>query len=291
MAESPAHAWGQIIGHIIERGIYPILQTIAEEFSLYLDRVGPRDVRPGKKLTWVDRHGNRHDLDFVFERHGSEDVRGEPVGFIEVAWRRYTKHSKNKAQEIQGAILPLAETYEEAAPFIGAVIAGEFTQPALDQLRSLGFEILYFDYDSVVTAFEAAGIDARTEEGTSAYELEGKIAAWRSLTVFEQDSVVSSLLKTRAQDVSAFADALRRTFGRIVERITITPLFGSVVEFVTLAAALEFMGSGIESGRSDTFARVEIEVFYTSGDVVRGRFGNSLAAEEFLRRIVPFVAS
>jgi hypothetical protein len=61
---------------------------------------------------------------------------GMPAAFIETAWRRYTKHSRNKAQEIQGAIMPLVETYMKAGPFIGAVLAGVFTKGALMALNS-----------------------------------------------------------------------------------------------------------------------------------------------------------
>ena len=45
--------------------------------------------------------GNVHDLDYVFEQGGTEATIGQPKAFIEIAWRRYTKHSRNKAQEIQ----------------------------------------------------------------------------------------------------------------------------------------------------------------------------------------------
>jgi hypothetical protein len=55
-------------------------------------------------------------LDFVLEKDGSVVTRGTPIAFIETAWRRYAKHSRNKAQEIQGAIIPLLETHRNYAP-------------------------------------------------------------------------------------------------------------------------------------------------------------------------------
>ncbi len=58
-------------------------------------------------------------MDFVLERDGSDTRTGTPIAFIETAWRRYTKHSRNKAQEIQGAILPLVTTHREAASYFG----------------------------------------------------------------------------------------------------------------------------------------------------------------------------
>src|ERR1700733_402462 len=117
MAESPAHRFGQIIGEVFEAAILPVLTKFADDHDLYLDRKGPRPCRRGLKCSWVDLHGNAHDLDFVLERGGTDEKVGTPAAFIETAWRRYTKHSRNKAQEIQGAIEPLAETYRHSGPF------------------------------------------------------------------------------------------------------------------------------------------------------------------------------
>ncbi|PYU96302.1 MAG: hypothetical protein DMG25_02190, partial [Acidobacteria bacterium] len=64
-----------------------------------------------------------HDLDYVLERGGTEDTLGVPIAFIESAWRRYTKHSKNKAQEIEAAVMPIALTFARHQPFCGAVVA------------------------------------------------------------------------------------------------------------------------------------------------------------------------
>ena len=108
-----------------------------------------------------------HDLDYVLERGGTNHALGVPVAFIETAWRRYTKHSRNKAQEIQGAILPLVEKYRNSSPFIGVVLAGVFTKGALNQLQTSGFVVLYFSYETVVKAFRRFGVDAGFNEQTS----------------------------------------------------------------------------------------------------------------------------
>src|SRR6266478_9530636 len=130
MAESPAHRFGQIVGEVLESAIEPLLAQFAKKHALYLDKKGERLCRPGKKCSWLDRNGNKHDLDYVLERGGSRTNLGIPAAFIETAWRRYTKHSRNKAQEIQGAILPLVLTHHQHAPFIGVVLAGDFTHGA-----------------------------------------------------------------------------------------------------------------------------------------------------------------
>ena len=109
MAQSPSHQFGQIIGLVLEEALKPLLADFASEHGLYLDQKGARSARRTRKVTWTDALGNRHDLDFVLERGGSEQSIGVPAAFIETAWRRYTKHSRNKAGEIQGAVLAAAK--------------------------------------------------------------------------------------------------------------------------------------------------------------------------------------
>ena len=124
MAESLAHRWGQIIGDAFEMFVRNILGEVAQRHGLYLDFKQPRATRGGQgKVTWQDGYGNKHDLDYVLERGGTEDTLGVPIAFIESAWRRYTKHSKNKVQEIEAAVMPIALTFARHQPFCGAVVA------------------------------------------------------------------------------------------------------------------------------------------------------------------------
>jgi hypothetical protein len=143
MAEAAGHKWGQFVGEYCESALEPLLQDFADKHGLFLDKKGPRPARSGKKLRWVDSYGNGHDLDYVLERGGTPEKSGTPVAFIESAWRRYTKHSKNKAQEIQGAVLPIAEKHRYSAPLLGCILAGDYTANSLNQLRSIGFKVLY----------------------------------------------------------------------------------------------------------------------------------------------------
>ena len=85
MAKSPAHKWGPIIGDLFEEGIRERLQEFADQKGLYLDYKRKRPARSGVKVTWGDRYGNKHDLDYVLEEGGTEHVIGSPKAFIEVA--------------------------------------------------------------------------------------------------------------------------------------------------------------------------------------------------------------
>lgn len=109
-----------------------------------------------------------------------------------MAWRRYVKHSKNKAQEIAGAILPLVETYAKDMPFYAAVLAGEFTDNALTQLKSQGFYVLYFNYTEICSLFETVGLCIRLEERTSDAALQEIVDSFYAL----DDGKKAACLKT-----------------------------------------------------------------------------------------------
>ena len=63
MATSPPHRFGQIIGDLLEEIIAPQLEEFCSTRGLYLDKKGERGAaRGGKKVSWVDKFGNTHDL-------------------------------------------------------------------------------------------------------------------------------------------------------------------------------------------------------------------------------------
>lgn len=287
MAESPAHRFGQIVGEVVEAAVVPLLTAFAERHGLYLDKHGARPCRPGKRCTWHDLNKNKHDLDFVLERGGAPDKLGVPAAFIETAWRRYTKHSRIKAQEIQGAIVPLAETYKNARPFVGVVLAGVFTEGALTQLRSLGFSVLYFSYESVVAAFKKYGIDASSEEDTPDAKFQKKVKAYGALSLEKRTSLAKSLLDTQHKDVAEFMAALEKVVSRQIERITVLPLHGVSIDLPTVNEAIKFIESYKEKAGELPIERYEIRVRYNNDDSIEGSFRDKADAISFLRTYQP----
>jgi len=287
VAQSPAHRFGQIIGDAIEVAVEPLLRRFAEEHDLFLDRKGERVARTGKKLTWVDLYGNKHDLDYVMERGGTEKELGSPVAFIETAWRRYTKHSRNKAQEIQGAVLPLLMTHRNAAPFAGAILAGVFTGDALKQLRSLGFSVLYFQYETVIEAFANMGIDARFGEDTPEADLRSKVAAWEDLSPSQREAIAEGLLDANQAEVEQFMAELEATVTRQVALVRIMSVHGLLVEKVSVEEAVAFIQEYREEPSSQPFARYEIEVLYNNQNKINGQFQDKASAVLFLRDYAP----
>jgi hypothetical protein len=291
LAESPAHRFGQIIGEVLEAAVIPLLAEFATKHGLYLDKQGDRPCRQGKKCTWLDLNKNAHDLDFVLERGGEPNKLGIPAAFIETAWRRYTKHSRNKAQEIQGAIAPLAETYRNARPFIGVILGGVFTEGALTQLRSLGFSVLYFSYESVIAAFKKFGIDAFFDEGTLDVEFQKKVNIYEALSAPNRAALSQSLLETQSADVKTFMAALEKVVLRQIERITILPLHGTSTDLPTVADAIRFIEVYKEKAGEQPISRYEIRVRYNNGDLVEGTFRDKADAVGFLRTYLPVLAT
>ena len=281
MANSASHKFGQIIGDLLEVAIQPFLEQFAAKHHLFLDVKGKRQVRgKGKKLTWIDGENNKHDLYFVLERGGSKTTQGTPVAFIEAAWRRYTKHSRNKAQEIQGAILPLAQKYAYAHPFKGVILAGEFTSGALNQLRSSGFSVLYFPYQTVIEAFTAFGIDAAFGETTPEDVIEEKISSFYDLP--SSEDVAIKLVDLNQEQVDAFLADLEITVSRRVEQVHVLPLHGNSSMLPTVADAINFINGYIEATGSAIFIRYEIIVRYNNGSEIVGKLQSKTEALEFL---------
>jgi len=283
MAESPAHRFGQVIGELLESVVRPQLELFCEQQGLYLDcQKKDRPARSGKKVSWTDQYGNSHDLDFVIERDGTDEQIGRPLAFIESAWRRYTKHSRNKAQEIQGAILPLADKYRWNNPFLGTVLAGVFTQGSLDQLRSLGFNVLYFPYESLVAAFRSEGIDIAFDEETPDHvfrETTEVIATTAPETIAK---ICSHLIDANQEGIAAFFEALHRRLGRYVSRVVVMPLYGQASEFATIEDAVKFLDLHSIYEGSGRFRRYEIRVEFSNGDRVEAFMEAKEKVKEFL---------
>ncbi|HEY7310685.1 MAG TPA: hypothetical protein VH643_15080 [Gemmataceae bacterium] len=260
---------------------------MADRNRLYLDYQRDRPARKGSKVTWQDRYGNSHDLDYVFERGGTDATIGQPAAFIEVAWRRYTKHSKNKAQEIQGAVLALAETYSQLRPFLGIVLAGEFTGNALAQLRSHAFGVFHISYADIMKAFTSVGIDASYDESTPEKRFREKIKQYGALTPKQMANLKQALLASPQPGQSplkAFLETLNASLTRRIESITVVVLHGQPQRITTIAEAIDYLQSYPDMNPSSAPAtRFEIAVRYNNGDVIHGIFQTKDDAIHFLR--------
>lgn len=287
MAESFSHKWGQIVGDVIEVAILELLQGIADEFKLYLDYKKDRKARSGKKVGWKDRYGNTHDLDYVLERGGTETTVGVPVAFVETAWRRYTKHSRNKAQEIEGAIVPLAETYSQYHPFLGIVLAGVFTKGSIAQLISRGFSLIYFPYESVLKAFTVVGVDASFREDTPEIKFRKKIDQFRRLSQQQIAEIRRQLLRIEKAQIERFVRELRKSLSRRIIGIVVNILHGKPKELSNVHAAIKYIQTYGDVKTAHPILKYELYVRYNNGDTIHAMFDNKIESVRFLKIFSP----
>ncbi|MBK8050280.1 MAG: DNA methylase [Anaerolineales bacterium] len=286
MAASRGHVLGELLGNLLEETVEPILASFCKENGLFLEQERKASAaRSGKLVTWKDKYGNAHNLDFVIERNGTPDQLGQPVAFIEVAWRSYTKHSRNKAQEIQAALLPIRDTHDSDAPFLGVVVAGVFTEPALTQLRTSKFNVLYFPMNTMTEAFAAVGIDVRFDEKTSDVELEKRVGWVKALMSEQRERVKQNLLRLNEKEIIRFQNELKSYYRRMVQYVRVIPLHGNSQEFRSIREAADFLNSYDESTGATTFREYDLLVVYSNGDRIEGRFQSKESANVLLEYV------
>lgn len=285
MAISQAHKLGELIGLFFEEAMKEPIASFARMSSLYFDTTGTRKARKGKKVSWTDINGNRHDLDYVLERDGSDDKIGEPVAFIELAWRRYTKHSKNKVQEITGAVNPIAERYAQARPFKGAILSGDFTVTSLEQLRSEGFCVLYIPFKKIVGAFAAHGLDIYFDERTSEAKLQAAVRAWKKTSRATMEAIRSTLFSMCDGEVAEFVKSLRAAVDRKLKYVFVIPLYGRETELKSIADAIDYIQSLPDRHEMAPLRYVEVVVAYTDGTKIDCQFPDRFGAVAFLQSI------
>ena len=283
---SPGHKLGQLIGNFFEEFFSSRLITLAEELGFYCDRKGPRPkVRDQKrKVTWLDGEGNEHDLDYVYEKNATRDKQGEPVAFIELAWRRYTKHSRNKAGEIEGALVHLGNAYRNTCNFLGAILGGEFTEGALNQLTSHNIRILYIPYRKIVEAVLAKRINLDYPENASNQRKSELIRAWEALSETDIRDIQSAFAESIKSDYDKFVRSLKSAVLRTIDKVRILSLFGNEMVFASAKDAIV----GIEKHRmipevEAKFCKFEIYIHFTNGDKLEGSFHGRSEALKFLR--------
>ena len=208
--------------------------------------------------------------------------KARPRAFIEVAWRRYTRHSKNKAQEIQGAITPLAETYRNSQPFLGVALAGEFTEPSLEQFRSYHFNLIHCSYSTVIKAFASEGVDVSSDEDTSDAILQGKVDALEQLSPSQLERVTTRIRKDHSEQFKSFFDSLRNSLRRSIEYVVVLALSGTPYCFTTIQDAVYYISNHDPSTPSSAFVKYELNIRYSNGDEIRCTFHDKDKAIEFL---------
>lgn len=287
MAKSKSHELGELIGKFIEEVMKEPLREFAQRSHLYFDSYGLRNARSGPKITWKDKYSCSHDLDYVLERGGSENQIGTPVAFIEVAWRSYTKHSKNKVQEIYGAVNPISEKFHLINPFKGAILSGKFTVPSLKQLEAQGFDILYIPFEKVVEIFKKNDLDIYFDENTPETHIETIIENWRHLSELDFEKIKESLYIECELEIKNFIKSLEKSVSREIAHIYVLPLYGNGADIGDVESAIKFIVDSPDFvDRVTNLQHIHISVFYKNGSHIESDFKSKSEAIDFLNRIV-----
>lgn len=152
---SSGHKLGQLVGDWFQDDfVRPILDEVASKLGLYLDHRMKKRTARGDKIIWEDEYDNGVDYDFVLELGGSDAVLGVPVAFLECFWRRGSRHSKDKARDDSGKLMPMRHAYPTAR-FLGILASGDFTKPARELIRSREIDLFYVPKTKVIESFAA----------------------------------------------------------------------------------------------------------------------------------------
>lgn len=287
MANSPAHKLGEYIGWFLENMMIKKIEPIASNYGLYTDHEHSRKARNGnKKVRWNDDIGNHHDLDIVLEKHGTEEQFGIPIVFIEMAWRRYTKHSKNKAQEISDSVRAVIRNNATYAPFYAVVLAGTFTANSIKQLKSEGFSVLYFNYNIVKEAFSSiTNINISTDEKTTENKIQEIYNLLNKLSDEQIEKVENKLIALNKNEYDKFISELTTSINRKTAKIFISTNFRTSNNFVKLTDAINFLEkiNDQDEYNKASFYQFRVEILFDNNESVTGNFYNASKAISFLK--------
>ena len=271
-ASSSGHKLGQIIGDWYEEYFaQPILQKVANELNLYLDcRFKNRNCR-GEKIIFQDLDGNDVDYDFVMEIDGTDEGRGIPVAFFETFWRRGSRHSKDKARDDTGKLLPMKSTYPTAR-VLGLVSAGNFTGPARELVLSRGVDLFYVEKQKIVDAWAKHNIPIDYLDKSSEDE-KSKLANNAIKAIKKDPEILSRIADTLVELIKP--KAIESYSMRLIGKIGATPQSYSIqvqskskpIAFESSSEVDKFLSQ--DEPNIDDFEKIQYygyQVDFTDGD-------------------------
>ncbi len=165
---------------------------------------------------------------------------------------------------------------------MGTVLAGVFTEGSLEQLRSQGFNVLYFPYETLVAAFEQESIDIRFDESTPEVVFRQCTATIESASASTMEVIRKHLVEANQLQIDLFFAALEKRLGRNVDRVLIIPLYGRINEFANIEAAVKFLDQHWLYEGSGEFRKYEVHVEFSNGDKVDAFLDAKPRVKEFL---------
>lgn len=211
-------------------------------------------------------------------------MKGDPLAFVELCWRRYTKHSRNKAGEIEGSLLHLGESYKQSCSFLGAILVGDFTDGAIKQMQSRNIEVLHIPSSKLIDAFMIKKINLDYPYNALDDLKRDLIHSIDTLSIKDLQEIKQEFLSSISGDYQKFEKKLETALWRKVQSVIVVHLFGDQVIFNSVAKAIKGIESYSTSPRMGGFVRFELYIRFTNGDKIDGSFQERKDAIAFLKQ-------
>lgn len=268
---SSGHKLGQLVGDWFEEQVaVALLEAVADELGLYLDhRFKNRKCRTGK-IIWSDLDDNDVDYDFVLELGGNISEKGIPLAFFETFWRRGSRHSKDKARDDSGKLMPMRDTYPTAR-VLGIISAGDFTKPAQELVRSRSIDLFYIPKAKICAAWQDCGVEMDYVDSASE-AVKSKIAndAVKSLTAKKKVEIHQKLIDVVGKPVfDSYIQRIVAGIAAVPIQYHITPIFvGEEVVFSNYLDAEKFLKKEHSNTKLDkTSALHNYRVVFSDGSL------------------------
>lgn len=265
---SAGHKLGQLVGDWFEEFfVLPLLRKVADQLKLYLDnRFRARKARQGDKIIWKDVEGNEVDYDFVMELDGTDERLGIPVAFFECFWRRGTRHSKDKARDDTGKLMPMRDVHPTAR-FLGIIAGGDFTAPARVLVQNRQIDLFYIPKTKIVSAFDKHALQIEYPD-TLPEARKAKLADAfvRGLKEKKKHSAAATLQELIGEvSLDSYVDRVRGALGALPQEIRLLAQRQSKPEvFETIADATMFLENP-KFDYSNFMENFIYEITYTDG--------------------------
>jgi multidrug efflux pump subunit AcrA (membrane-fusion protein) len=166
---------------------------------------------------------------------------------------------------------------------LGVILAGVFTSGSLTQMKTSGFEVALFPYESIVAAFASVGITANFDEETPDSIFQNTVNQIEAIPTQVREQLKQHLVDSNQALLEKFFSELQATLDRQIYQIILIPLHGQQNEFATVAEAIAYVKNYREDGlREGEFKKYEVIVRYSNDDKIDATFQNKEKAVAFL---------
>lgn len=207
MPTNAASAFGEEIGKLFEDAI---LKGLSSDVKARNCSIKPAKMKNGT--------GNVYQIDaVVFDKNSN------PLIIIDPKYIRYTKHNRDKGSWLCVAHYNLRKTFPTIRKSI-SILAGRWSKPSIELIKSFGVEVLEVPFSSFVTALKLKGIDFDWAES----DRKASKKAWDKFCLLTHkqkiqimDNITSEMIKLLRKEVIRVLDTDVSTISQRVKQVEI----------------------------------------------------------------------